>query len=363
MLSLRAVRRRKFCISAVFLVSFFTTLVNTRFQPGDTAPLDKVGEAQPQSLAEIPNQLEKPPSVYEPLQRTFATIELTKVADVELKDDPEAFFLAVLPINNTLYASYRTTLSSWETKVLELDELFAPLPETMRRVSNTEDARSIELNGVGWLIDNHFLQPRTMTRLDGRHRVVLDTSALGENFERGKNWSPFVYQSQLFFVYSLLPLRILKCELPSGNLHWVYGVEASHDSKISMMNLGGILKRGGTNGVVFDNFVYGVGRTTRYENINCSGVNHAHVAQHYPFLWRFHTSLLDSARVISNDGDIEFREIRHPFAHGVNDPASLFVHNSSLYVTVSSCSCACLPEFRRGNEWQHNSVFKVSLRE
>ena len=302
---------------------------------------------------------------YATLKSAFETVEIRKVKDVEFSDDPEAFFMSILSVSGTLFASYRTTLSSWNTKVVKMDETFTPSVEgaKAREIPNTEDARVIELKGEGWLIDNHFLQPRAMTSLDGRRRVVLNTSKLGENFERGKNWAPFVHQSRLFFVYSLSPLRILECDMPDGVLRWVHdsGENGNHPS------LGDMLKRGGTNGVVHEDYVYGFGRETVYENIACSGVQHSNVAQHYPFLWRFHVSLLKSgASLATNDtqiGHVEFREIDHPFKRGVNDPASLFVHDSALYLTVSSCACACLPEFRAGNAWQRNSVYRVLLKQ
>ena len=302
---------------------------------------------------------------HEPLESGFATVQITKVKDVEFADDPEAFFMSILAVNGSLFAAYRTTLSSWETKVIKMDASFAPSAnEQGRRIPNTEDARVIEFQGEGWLIDNHFLQPRAMTSLDGRYHVVLKTTELGNDFERGKNWAPFVYQSRLFFVYSLSPLRVLECTMPEGTLRWVHGVSRGSGNP---KGLGDMLKRGGTNGIVHDNHVYGIGRETMYENIVCSGAQHANVAQHYPFLWRFHVSLLDSAvpfnETSARSDDIEIRKIEHPFNHGVNDPASLFVHDSALYLTVSSCACACLPEFRTSNAWQRNSVYRVQLKE
>ena len=305
--------------------------------------------------------------VYDTLKKSFATVEIVKVKDIDVNDDPEAYFLSILAINSTLYASYRTTLSSWNTKVVQVSDQFEILTQTAKYIPNTEDARVIEVNGVGWLIDNHVLQPRAMTTLDGLRRVVLNTSELGPEFDRGKNWSPFVYKSRLFFVYSLLPLRVLECDMPSGALRWAYGDQEKTSSIGIPKNLHEMLTRGGTNGVVHDGHVYGVGRKTVYETVVCSGAQHENVAQHYPLLWRFPTSIIDSETLLTDQdsysNSIEFREIAHPYNHGVNDPASLFVHASELHLTVSSCSCACLPEFRSGNEWQNNSVFKVRLRE
>ena len=124
--------------------------------------------------------------VYDTLKKSFATVEIVKVKDIDVNDDPEAYFLSILAINSTLYASYRTTLSSWNTKVVQVSDQFEILTQTAKYIPNTEDARVIEVNGVGWLIDNHVLQPRAMTTLDGLRRVVLNTSELGPEFDRGK---------------------------------------------------------------------------------------------------------------------------------------------------------------------------------
>ena len=204
-----------------------------------------------------------------------------------------------------------------------------------------------------------------MRTLNGRRQIELDTSQLGNAFNRGKNWSPFVYKNNLFFMYSLSPLRVLRCSMPEGKLDWEF--KADKENQIDIDNM---LKRGGTNAVVYGVYVYGIGRETKYENITCKGKIHPKTAQHYSFLWRFPLEVMESTNAgvsQSNAQDevrmekniIQFREIVHPFLGGVNDPASLFVFNDTLFVTVSSCSCACLPGF--GNSWQNNSVFKIDL--
>ena len=368
----RGVKLRISLLAAVivtFVVAEATRLV--RF-PTDERPRGREKDRAPRLVSDgsairtsTTSSTSEEGEVYDTLARAFGKVELTKVQDVVLSDHPEAFFLSVLSVNGTLFASYRTTLSSWDTNVVQMSEKFEPVKKTTTHIANTEDARAIELNGEGWLIDNHFLQPRAMTTIDGRRRLVLNTSHLGADFDRGKNWAPFVHQSRLFFVYSLSPLRILECDMPDGTLRWAYGV--NHATGENPRDLGAMLMRGGTNGVVYGNYVYGFGRETVYETITCSGMQHPNVAQHYPFLWRFSVSLLDldahAADAETQRDDLEIRQIEHPFSNGVNDPASLFTLQGDLYLSVSSCSCACLPEFQSGNAWQHNSIFKVTLRE
>ena len=370
---LRGVKRRISLLAAVIVTFAVAEAIRLARFRTDERPRGRETDRMPRLLSDgsairtstKSSSTSEETEVYDTLARAFETVELTKVQDVVLSDHPEAFFLSVLSVNGTLFASYRTTLSSWDTNVVQMSEKFEPVKETTTHIASTEDARAIELNGEGWLVDNHFLQPRAMTTIDGRRRLVLNVSHLGDDFDRGKNWSPFVHQSRLFFVYSLSPLRILECSMPDGTLRWAYGV--NHSMGANPKNLGAMLMRGGTNGVVYGDYVYGFGRETVYETVACSGKQHPNVAQHYPFLWRFSVSLLNlgvhAEDVETQRGDVEMRQIGHPFSHGVNDPASLFTLQGDLYLSVSSCSCACLPEFRSGNAWQHNSIFKVTLRE
>ena len=67
-----------------------------------------------------------PRSTYQPLLESFVTLKMTKVVDVTIENEPEAFFKTILPVNGTLYGSYRTSLTSWETNVIELGHDFKP---------------------------------------------------------------------------------------------------------------------------------------------------------------------------------------------------------------------------------------------
>ena len=311
-----------------------------------------------------------PRSTYQTLLESFVALKMTKIADITVENETEAFFLAILPVNGTLFGSYRTSLTSWETNVIELGQDFKPLTTKngtveKTRIPKTEDGRVFLFDNEGWIVDNHYRQNRIMRTLNGRRQIELDTSKLGNAFARGKNWSPFVFENNLFFVYSLSPLRVLRCSIPEGKLEWEFKAD-----KENQIDIGNMLKRGGTNAVVYGAYVYGIGRETKYENITCMGKRHPETPQHYPFLWRFplevmrnttawisHSNTHDEVRMDNNI--IQFREIAHPFLSGVNDPASLFVFNETLFVTVSSCSCACLPGF--ANSWQNNAVFKIDL--
>ena len=191
-----------------------------------------------------------------PLQAAFgSSLHLSKVLDLHVASEL-AFFLAIVPFQSKLFASYRISLSSWETNVVELDATFHPHGKVLS-IPETEDARVIIYDDKIWLIDNHVDFPRKMTSWDNSVRVTLDESRLGASFFRGKNWAPFVYNKNLYFVYSLEPLRILLCIWPDGRLEWVYGQDSKSDTDK-------LYVRGGSNAIVFNGHVYGVGRESFY---------------------------------------------------------------------------------------------------
>ena len=300
-------------------------------------------------------------SVHSILALSFVKLKLEKIVDVQL-DEKEAFFLSILSINGTLLASYRNSLSAYTTSVIQLSDNFVPRAETKTTVEGVEDARVFQLDGEGWLVDNHFLNRRVLVSVNGRRRVHLDETSI-PNFVRGKNWSPFTHRGSLYFVYSLKPLRVLSCDLQTGKIRWVY--EEPQEVNFRAEQLNEMLIRGGTNAVVHDNFIYGIGRETKYSSIACGGKTHHRVAQHFPLLWRFPLKVIDRNFTIPSTNEsrdlVEVQRLDHPFRSGVNDPASLFVHNSTIFLTVSSCSCACLPEFRTDANTQYNTVYKLCL--
>lgn len=280
-------------------------------------------------------------------------MHLSKVLDLHVASEL-AFFLAIVPFQSKLFASYRISLSSWETNVVELDATFHPHGKVLS-IPETEDARVIIYDDKIWLIDNHVDFPRKMTSWDNSVRVTLDESRLGASFFRGKNWAPFVYNKNLYFVYSLEPLRVLLCIWPEGRLEWVYGQDSKSDTDK-------LYVRGGSNAIVFNGHVYGVGRESFYiKRQDCKGEEIHDSKQHFPVLWSFPLSVLFKAShsVFEKLNPVQIRRFSHTFTRGVNDPTSLFVLESRIYVVISSCSCDCVPEVAHLNENMTNTLYEI----
>lgn len=83
----------------------------------------------------------------------------------------------------------------------------------------------------------------------------------------GKNWVPFVKDGELFFIYSMLPLKILKCNPSDGECTWVPTKSNSPPAKV------GPLRGGGAARVFGGRYVVGFGHAT---------ISHMH---HSPFLY------------------------------------------------------------------------------
>jgi hypothetical protein len=84
----------------------------------------------------------------------------------------------------------------------------------------------------------------------------------------GKNWTPFIYEGELYFIYMILPLAILKCDMITGDCDWV----PTPRSEGKVEEVGAL--RGGSFAKVFN------GRSL-------VGFGHATLssAQHSPFLF------------------------------------------------------------------------------
>jgi hypothetical protein len=135
----------------------------------------------------------------------------------------------------------------------------------------------------------------------------------------------------------------------SGELKWYFRQNKTifSDEKI----------RGGTNGMLTNNYIYGVGRISIRGNY--SGCGGYWDTKHFPKLWR-----IPRASFITKDKSTlktEILEINLPFPMGVNDPTGLVILDEVLYVTMSSCECTCIHTFDNSNQSQINALYRISV--
>lgn len=84
----------------------------------------------------------------------------------------------------------------------------------------------------------------------------------------GKNWTPFVHKDELYFIYTMLPFTLLKCDVLSGDCSWIPTPQSeNHGDQVGAL-------RGGSYARVFnDRSLVGFGHATLSS------------AQHSPFLF------------------------------------------------------------------------------
>ena len=170
---------------------------------------------------------------------------------------------------------------------------------------------------------------------------------LGGDFFWGKNWSPAIVNMKVYFIYSLQPLQILRVDMKSGNLIWYFrerAVQFGQDIQI----------RGGTNALVLEEYIYGVGRISQFGSF--TGCGGTWKSNHFPILWRI--SLVNFTAK-SKFLRAELHELHSPFISGVNDPTSLTVVRQTLFVAMSSCECECSKNFEKSGQNQNNSLYQI----
>jgi hypothetical protein len=97
-------------------------------------------------------------------------------------------------------------------------------------VESSEDPRAFEWKGDTWVVFNALTKPQQMSR-----RMFLHNCCTGATVElqsngvehTQKNWSPLIHNDELYFVYSIQPLAILKMVDENGQCELVYG-EMTH---------------------------------------------------------------------------------------------------------------------------------------
>ena len=97
-------------------------------------------------------------------------------------------------------------------ELLDLDPAF----------EGAEDVRLFPFDGALWGICSRPTSGMSLVKLDagllGAETIPL-TSPYG--FSREKNWLPITREGKLYFVYSMQPLVVLRCDIPSGRLNFI----------------------------------------------------------------------------------------------------------------------------------------------
>ena len=177
---------------------------------------------------------------------------------------------------------------------------------------NGEDPRPFILNNITYVLSQRFVD-----NFDNIQNYIVNVET-GEyqlykinipNFSYGKNWTPFVYENELYIIQKFDPFTLIK----NGN------IIIQFDTNLPKFN-NFCEYRGGSNGIEINKgIIVGVGhKTIKYD-------------YHLPFLW-----VIDF-----NKNTVEIMDlINYEYTQTLNDPTSLWIDNKTnkIYLSIFESS-------------------------
>jgi hypothetical protein len=178
-----------------------------------------------------------------------------------------------------------------------------------------EDPRAFDLCGMPACYSVLFnsqsgFVPQLYIKMDNWIRLEIQ---MAENINPGKNWSPFVYNNEVYFVHEVSPFRVMK--LVGDTASTVFTQEIKTDTM--PIDRYPVL-RGGCNGLELDNgLVLGFG----HDNY---AAGHINTIKHRPFGWSID---MNKQKVSLVDTDFEWDS-----RYNIVDPTAFIKRNDSYYL-------------------------------
>uniref|UniRef100_A0A6C0KST1 Uncharacterized protein n=1 Tax=viral metagenome TaxID=1070528 RepID=A0A6C0KST1_9ZZZZ len=126
------------------------------------------------------------------------------------------------------------------------------------------------------------------------------------NFNYGKNWTPFVVNNNLFFIHCFDPFTLIH------NNEVIIKIATNLEKCVSDNFTS---YRGGTNGLVYNNYIFGIGHFTPCFD------------DHRPFLW-----VIDLNKNTFELGQIS--DYKNKQIYSLGDPTSLWIENRDIYCSI-----------------------------
>lgn len=172
-----------------------------------------------------------------------------------IKSNEMIFNPSLIDLNKTFYRISTVSHCNYTSKYIYYDSyvLYVKCKKIIDIINKAEDPRSITLNGIVYIIYNKLTPPLYNSRIylfntDSKVEYIINY-ALQKN---EKNWTPFVSNNQLYLVYTINPLTILKINCHNGTVIDI--IRHPINTRIGLKNL-----RGGSNLINIDNYYLGVG--------------------------------------------------------------------------------------------------------
>lgn len=265
-------------------------------------------------------------------------MELEKIKDVSTFTNSQIIEVAfsVESLNDKLYAVVRQMNPENTTKenmlcLYELSDDFEPT--SRKELIAGEDPRIFSFQNELYCISWNYSQEKNdleifVLNLLTNEKTIVQNNVTSHN---GKNWVPFVYNDELYFIYSLEPLILLKYNKP--NVEIFYN-QTSHDQLNRFAwNTGFGNMRAGSKGIMRDRNLCVFTRT--------GGPDRPHI---------IHYTEIDFDTFRSHSINLEPNR-----KSGVHDPYGFFVHKEKTYISTTESEHV----WWRKNQTFRNSIYEV----
>jgi hypothetical protein len=123
----------------------------------------------------------------------------------------------------------------WNAKSLpKLLPIITANPETLKMDTGPQDARIFVFRGHIWVVFNMlcgdgYRRMHIYSVTGGRNTIPIRIDGQDRS-KAEKNWTPFVFNEELFFIYYFAPLVILRCDVSTGNCVVVFSNNETRNS-------------------------------------------------------------------------------------------------------------------------------------
>lgn len=184
-------------------------------------------------------------------------------------------------------------------------------------ICNGNDPRAIASKKNVFILSQGALHSNIIYNLTIFPEMKTIPIQLGNGVKIGKNWQPFIKNETLFLIDSIAPFTINKVDINTGIVSLYKEIETDFSLKTNHDNY--TIFRGGTNGVVIENSIYGWGHAT------------THPHSHIPFIWEYAHGTMSST----------FTNIYTTFkeqGYSIVDPTSFMEWDHEHFALGLSCS-------------------------
>jgi hypothetical protein len=259
--------------------------------------------------------------------------EPTVIQEFEFSDTSFDIFHSMCTVDDVDYTFTRNVrYQQWvDTKVAVNGQL----------LSAGEDPRAFDLLGTPACYSVRFNEwerfvPQLFLKSDDDW-ICLKIK-MGNNTSAGKNWSPFVYNNEVYFVHEISPFRVLKLNGDTVTTEFVKDMSAPNMPIDNYPVL-----RGGCNGLDIGNgIVLGFG----HDNHATGGIDSI---KHRPYAWALDMNS-QSVELIESSAEWDNK-------YNIIDPTAFIVKNNEYFLMT----CETESQWKRSSQTGRSCLYPISI--